>query len=107
MSKVGIIGMGRVGSLICYDIIRRDICNEVVLIDIMENLVEGHAEDIRHALSYKTKTNIIAGTYNDLKDCDVIVITAGKPRTKDMASRLDLAKINQRIIKDVEVIPGR
>ena len=102
MVKISIIGMGRVGAIVSYEIARRDICKDLAVVDIVKPLAQGHADDINHALCKKSKTRVYAAeSYHDISGSDVVVLAAGKPRTPDMKSRLDLAKLNSKIVKDV------
>jgi malate dehydrogenase len=97
MKKVTIIGAGNLGAAIANDIAIRGIADEIVLVDIMKELAEGQAADMQQALPYRNKTKVYSGDYDKITDSDVIVITAGKPRTPEMSDRLQLAGINQKI----------
>ena len=102
MKKISIIGIGRVGSIIAYEIARRDICDKLVLMDVRKDVLEGQSLDIFNGLLDKTNTDIvIANSYEDIVDSDVVAITAGKPRTPDIKSRLDLVNFNEKIVKDI------
>jgi len=98
--KVAIIGAGYVGSSIAYSLALRDIAREIVLIDINIEKAEGEAKDIRHGLPSMGTTDLYAGDYKDCADCDLIIITAGRGRNPG-ESRLDLAKENIEIVKNV------
>jgi len=101
MSKVTVIGTGNLGSCITYEIANRGIVDELVLVDIYRELAEGNAEDIEQALAFRNNTKVYAGDYEDAKSSDVIVVTAGKPRSPEMKSRMELLKVNKAIIQDV------
>ena len=96
--KVTVIGAGNVGATCAQELARRDYCN-VVLVDIKEGLPEGKALDINQAgavLGYEP--NVTGSTsYDSTAGSDVVVITAGVPRTGDM-SRDDLVSTNERIV---------
>lgn len=100
--KVGVVGVGAVGATAAYTLAVDGTCNEIVLFDIAPGVAQGKAIDIAQASYYtKTQTNIYAAdTIDDMKDCDIVVITAGVPRKGDM-TRADLLMINAKIIKDV------
>lgn len=98
--KVAIIGSGFVGSSAAFALALNGIANEVVLIDVNKEKAFGEAMDINHGLSYVGQMNIHSGDYDECKDCDVIVITAGANR-KVGETRLDLAKKNVAIAKDI------
>ena len=105
--KVGIIGVGNVGSTLAYTLASKGICEKIVLKDIRENIVKAMALDISQAANAASSNTLVyaANDSNDLKDCDVIVITAGLPRKPGM-SRDDLlltnAKIMKIVIKEIE-----
>ncbi|MFQ6095577.1 MAG: malate dehydrogenase [Candidatus Bathyarchaeia archaeon] len=101
MGKVAVIGVGKLGSCISYEIASRGIAEEIVLIDIYRELAEGNAEDIEQALAFRNNTEVYAGEYEDANGSDVIIVTAGKPRTPEMKSRMELLKVNKEIIRDV------
>ena len=100
--KVGIIGAGAVGATAAYSLSMMGTCNEIVLYDIAEGVAEGKAIDIGQSTHYASQPTIItaAKTPADVKDCDVVIITAGVPRKGDM-TREDLLLINAKIIKSV------
>ena len=96
--KVTVVGAGNVGATCAQELARRDYC-DVVLVDIKEGLPEGKALDINQAgavLGYEP--NVIGSTsYDATAGSDVVVITAGVPRTGDM-SRDDLVSTNEKIV---------
>jgi len=100
--KVGIIGAGAVGATAAYTLAMMGTCKEIVLFDIAESVAEGKAIDIAQATHYAPQPTIVtaAATPADVKDCDIVVITAGVPRKGDM-TREDLLMINAKIIKSV------
>jgi malate dehydrogenase len=100
--KVGIIGAGAVGATAAYTLAMMGTCTEIVLFDIAQGVAEGKAVDIAQASHYAPQPTIItaATTPADVKDCDIVVITAGVPRKGDM-TREDLLMINAKIIKSV------
>ena len=92
------VGAGNVGATCAQELARRDYC-DVVLVDIKEGLPEGKALDINQAaavLGYEP--NVTGSTsYEATAGSDVVVITAGVPRTGDM-SRDDLVSTNEKIV---------
>lgn len=100
--KVGIIGVGNVGSTLAYTLASKGICSSIILKDIRENIVEAMALDISQAANASKSHTIVSAAKSgkDLQDCSVIIITAGLPRTPDM-SRDDLLLINAKIMKSV------
>jgi malate dehydrogenase len=99
--KVTVVGAGNVGATCAQELARRDYC-DVVLVDIKEGLPEGKALDINQAgavLGYEP--NVTGSTsYDATAGSDVVVITAGVPRTGDM-SRDDLVSTNEKIVGSV------
>ena len=99
--KVTVVGAGNVGATCAQELARRDYC-DVVLVDIKEGLPEGKALDINQAgavLGYEP--NVTGSTsYEASAGSDVVVITAGVPRTGDM-SRDDLVSTNEKIVGSV------
>ena len=100
--KVGIIGVGAVGATAAYTLSMMGTCHEIVLFDIASGIAKGKAIDIAQASYYAPQGTIVNAIDNleDMKDCNIIVITAGVPRKGDM-TRADLLMINAKIIKDV------
>ena len=100
--KVGIIGAGFVGATAAYSLAMLGTCHEVILYDIAPGVAAGKAIDIGQSTNYSPKGTIVTAAEDpsDMRDCDVIVITAGVPRKSDM-TRADLLMINAKIIKDV------
>ncbi|MBQ0011993.1 MAG: L-lactate dehydrogenase [Clostridiales bacterium] len=99
-SKVAIIGAGAVGSSIAFAMAIQQLCTELVLIDVNKDKAKGEALDISHGLPFLGQMDIYAGDYSDVKDCDLIIITAGIPR-KPGETRLDLAKKNVGLAKKI------
>jgi len=101
MSKATVIGVGSLGSCIAYELAARGIIDQLVLIDVYRELAEGNAEDISQAMAFRSNVEVVAGDYGDADGSQVVIVTAGKPRTPDMKSRMDLLKTNLRIIRSV------
>ena len=101
MSKISIIGAaGNVGSTVAYALVLHQVCDEIVLIDIMADAVKAQEMDIRHGLPAMGECYVHAGEYSDIKDSDMIIITSGRGR-KPGETRLDLAAGNAKITKSV------
>ena len=98
--KVAIIGMGYVGAGIAYALMVKDIAREIIFIDTRQEAVNAEMLDIRHGMHNMGSAKIINGTYADLKDCDLIIITAGRTRRQG-ESRLDLIDDNIKIADNV------
>jgi len=100
--KVGIVGAGFVGATAAYSLTLLGTCHEVVLYDLYPDIAKGKAIDIGQSSNYSLQGSIVtaATTLADMKDCDIVVITAGVPRKGDM-TREDLLLINAKIVKEV------
>lgn len=101
--KVTVVGAGNVGAT-CADVIaRKELCNELVLVDIKPNFAEGKALDIWQTSPINlSDTRLIGSTgdYSKTANSDVVVITSGLPRKPGM-SRDDLISTNAAIVKSV------
>ena len=101
-TKISVIGGGHVGESTTFILAIKELADEVVMVDIVENLPQGKVLDMMQAgpiLGYDTKivgTNDIA----DIKDSDIVIMTAGFPRKPGM-SREDLIGQNTPIMKEV------
>ena len=102
MSKISLIGAGQIGGTLAHLIGTKELVNEVVLFDVASGIATGKALDIAQSSSVDGFNVKFSGTddYKDIKDSDVIIITAGVPRKPGM-SRDDLLGINLKIIKQV------
>ena len=102
MTKISLIGAGQIGGTLAHLIGSKELVNEVVLFDVASGIAKGKALDIAQSSSVDGFNVKFSGTdnYKDIKDSDVIIITAGVPRKPGM-SRDDLLGINLKIIKQV------
>ena len=102
MTKISLIGAGQIGGTLAHLIGTKELANEVVLFDVASGIAKGKALDIAQSSSVDGFNVKFFGTddYKDIKDSDVIIITAGVPRKPGM-SRDDLLGINLKIIKQV------
>ncbi len=101
MSKATVIGVGNLGSCIAYQIANLGLVHELILVDVYRDLAEGNAADIEQALAFHSNLKVRSGDYKDAEGSDVIVVTAGKPRTPEMKSRIELLEVNKKIIQEV------
>jgi len=102
MKKISLIGAGQIGGTLAHLIGLKKLADEVVLFDVASGIAKGKALDIAQSSSVDGFDVKFSGTdnYEDIKDSDVIIITAGVPRKPGM-SRDDLLGINLKIIKQV------
>ena len=99
--KISLIGAGQIGGTLAHLIALKELA-DIVLFDVAEGIAKGKALDIAQSSSVEGFNVNIIGTnnYEDTKNSDVIIITAGVPRKTGM-SRDDLLGINLKIIKQV------
>ena len=99
--KISLIGAGQIGGTLAHLISIKELA-DVVLFDVAEGIAKGKALDIAQSTSIDGSNINVIGTnnYEDTKNSDVIIITAGIPRKPEM-TRDDLLGINLKIIKQV------
>jgi len=102
MKKISLIGAGQIGGTLAHLIGLKELVDELVLFDVVSGVAKGKALDIAQSSSIDGFNVRFFGTdnYEDIKNSDVIIITAGVPRKPGM-SRDDLLGINLKIIKQV------
>lgn len=98
--KISIIGVGCVGATIAYSVMLKNLADEIVLIDINKEQIESEILDIKHGFYSISGTKIYAGDYCDIKNSNLIIITAGRSR-KPNETRLDMVLDNVAIIKNI------
>ena len=100
--KISLIGAGQIGGTLAHLIGIKELVNEVVLFDVASGVAKGKALDIAQSSSVDGFNVKFSGTdnYEDIKNSDVVIVTAGVPRKPGM-SRDDLLGINLKIIKQV------
>lgn len=101
--KVTVVGAGAVGATCADNIARKELCQELVLLDIKEGFAEGKALDLTQTSSLLGFDTKIVGSTNDYSKTagsDVVVITSGIPRKPGM-TREELIGINAGIVKNV------
>ena len=101
-NKVVIIGCGNVGMSYCYALLnQRTYVNEISLIDLDTNRVDGEVMDLNHCLAYSpSKITIKRSEYSDCKDAKIVVIAAGANQNPG-ETRMDLIHKNSKIFKDI------
>ncbi|MEO6135538.1 MAG: malate dehydrogenase [Ginsengibacter sp.] len=103
--KVTVVGAGAVGATCADNIARKELCEELVMLDIKEGITEGKAMDFAQSAALLGSDTKIIGSSNDYKKTagsHVVVITSGIPRKPGM-TREELIGINAGIVKDVTV----
>ena len=100
LRKIAIIGCGFVGSASAFALMQSKMFSEIVLIDADKDKAEGEAMDISHGIPFVGNMKIYAGSYDDIVDASIIVITAGAGQ-KPGETRLDLVHKNVGIFKSI------
>ena len=98
--KVAIVGCGFVGAACAFSLMQSGLFSEMVLIDASKQKAEGEALDISHGAPFAKPIKIYAGTYDDIKNASLIILTAGANQ-KPGETRLDLVKKNIYIFKSI------
>lgn len=100
LRKVAMIGCGFVGSASVFSLMQSGLFSEIVLIDADQERAEGEAMDISHGIPFARQMKIYAGSYDDIIDAAIIIITAGANQ-KPGETRLDLVHKNVSIFKSI------
>lgn len=101
--KITVVGAGAVGATTADNIARKELCEELVLLDIKEGLAEGKAMDMMQTaqlLGFDTKITGSTNDYSKTAGSSVVVITSGIPRKPGM-TREELIGTNANIVKGV------
>ncbi|MFX1507331.1 MAG: L-lactate dehydrogenase [Promethearchaeota archaeon] len=96
--KISIIGGGNVGIRYAYALMVKGIARHIVIIDIDKKKVKGEIMDLSHGAPFTSPTKISFGTYPDIIDSDLVVITAGRGRRPE-ETRFDLIRVNVELYK--------
>jgi len=102
MNKIAIVGAGRVGETSAQILAEEELCREIALLDVREDVPEGVALDIYQTAPFFEFDCRLTGSSDPriLKDAELVVVTAGFPRKPGM-SRSDVLEANVRIIDEV------
>jgi L-lactate dehydrogenase len=99
-TRIVVIGAGAVGSTTAYTLLLRERMDELVLIDANKGKAIGDALDMNHGLPFVGRARVWAGTYEDCREADIIIITAGAAQ-KPGETRTDLLKRNVAIYQSI------
>lgn len=99
-NSCAIIGCGAVGAATAFALVRSGLFSRLVLLDVNEKKARGEAMDIAHSVPYVRPVLVQAGDYDDLKDCGMIIITAGANQAPG-ETRLDLVRKNIAIFRSI------
>lgn len=101
--KITVVGAGAVGATTADNLVRKEIAEEIVLVDIKEGFAEGKAQDIQQTaalLGFDSKITGVTNDYSKTAGSSVAVITSGIPRKPGM-TREELIGTNANIVKSV------
>lgn len=99
-TKISIIGMGRVGSATAYTLAHKKLADEIIVLDTLKDLLEGHALDLAHSMAWEGQGKLSPGDYPDIEGSRIVLICAGNAKKPGM-DRSDLASTNAPIIKEI------
>ena len=98
--KCAVIGCGNVGATTAYSLMLSGLFNEIVLIDIDAKRAKGEAEDIAHGIPFNSPVEIYAGSYSDIDNAGIVIITAGVSQ-KPGETRIDLIQRNTKVFSSI------
>jgi len=98
--NVGIVGAGQVGATTAYALVMRGIGRRIVLVDRNNARAQAEADDVLHAVPFAHPLQVIAGGYDDLSDCRVVILTAGVAQ-KSGETRTQLLERNAGIFRQI------
>lgn len=98
--RVGIVGLGWVGSSIAISALHGGAAQELLLHDIRDGLAEGEAMDLAHGASFYPAANVRAAALEEMRDTDALVIAAGRGG-KPNETRLDLLRDNSAVVREL------
>lgn len=98
--KIGIIGMGWVGSSVAISVLQSGVATELLLNDVRPELAEGEAMDLAHGASFYPAASVRAASIEEMETADAVVVSAGRGGRSD-ESRLALLRDNAAIVEGV------
>jgi len=98
--KVVVVGAGAVGTTYIYALLQTGLADEIALIDVNPERVQGEIMDLSHGLPFIPPVTLRAGEYADCADANIIVITAGAKQAPGQ-SRADLIRQNAQIVRSI------
>ena len=98
--KAVMVGCGFVGSASVFALMQSGLFSEIAMIDADMEKAEGEAMDISHGIPFAKQMRVYAGTYDDVKDAGIVIVTAGANQKPD-ETRLDLVNKNVGIFKQI------
>lgn len=98
--KAVMIGCGFVGSATVFSLMQSGLFSEIAMIDADMDKAEGEAMDISHGIPFAKQMKVYAGSYDDVTDASIVIVTAGANQKPD-ETRLDLVNKNVAIFKQI------
>ena len=98
--RIGIIGMGWVGSSVAISTLHSGVARELLLNDIREEIAEGDAMDLADGSMFYSAATVRTAAIEEMVECDAVVIAAGRGGKPD-ESRLDLLRDNARLARSI------
>ena len=98
--KVTIIGAVYVGATIAYALMMGGTTSEIAMVDLNEKRLAGEVMDLNHGVVFVPPVKVYAGTYEDCKDSNIVIISAGVGQ-KPGETRIDLLKSNIDVFRDI------
>lgn len=99
--KVTVVGVGNVGMACAQTILTQDLCDELALVDVVEEKLKGEMLDLQHAAAFLPGSKIMADTdYKVTEGSDLCIVTAGA-RQREGESRLALVEKNVTLFKNI------
>lgn len=100
-SKVTVVGVGNVGMACAQTILTQDLCDELALVDVVEDKLKGEMLDLQHAAAFLPRAKILADTdYKVTAGSDICIVSAGA-RQREGESRLALVEKNVSLFKKI------
>lgn len=102
--KIAIIGTGNVGSTLAYALVLKGLCKQLILANRHITKAQGDVFDLQHTLSFcERPINIESSLIENVKECDIVVLTVSVPYSSEMKTRIELGPANVNLFK--ELIP--
>lgn len=98
--RIGIIGMGWVGSSVAISTLQAGVPTELLLADLRAELAEGEAMDLVQGSGFYPTASVRVADLEEMRDADAVVLTAGRGGRPEQ-SRLDLVRENAAIVRDI------
>lgn len=99
-TTVAVVGVGAVGSTTAFSLMTRGVASELVLVDVDEARATGEMMDLSHGAYFTPPVDIRTGGYEDCRDADVVVVTAGAAQ-REGETRLELLERNVDIFEEM------